>query len=493
MKLRLPLAGKLLLWLLLNLLLLAALVVLTSGQRGLGWQTLLSEPVRDRMFAIGQSLGRDLSAEARAQWPGVLAEYGERYGAHFDCCEESPAPRRGEAPPPDDRGAPFDDRPPPPRGDEQPPFGASFDRHDRPPPNQPGPPMAPPDDRGPAQRIVVRRLSGAGYAIGIPLMVGEGRDRHPASMTATVPTLWALARFLGLQHWLTLPLLGVVLSLLLWLPLMLYLTRSIARVTEATQRIADGRFDVRVALRSGDELGHLSEAVNGMAARLQRHADAQRLFLADVAHEVTSPLSRPQIGLGILEERSDDASRAVIADLQEDAEQMSDLLRELLLFSRADNEFAQRSQAESFALRPLLEAVIQRDGERVALHVDDGLALHSHRAFVIRAVSNLVRNAMRYAGDAGPIELRAQQQGEHVEIAVLDRGPGVPAAAIARLGDPFFRPEHSRSRDSGGFGLGLAIVRRCAQACGGSVSFRNRADGGFEALLSLPRQAPQAG
>ena len=84
-----------------------------------------------------------------------------------------------------------------------------------------------------------------------------------------------------------------------------------------------------------------------------------------------------------------------------------------------------------------------------------------------------------------PIELVAVRDGAEVKLSVRDRGPGVPEAALARLGEPFFRPELSRDRASGGFGLGLAIVRRCVAACHGEVRFRNRAGGGFEAEIAL--------
>ena len=492
MKPRLPLYAKLLLLLALNLALLLALFVGASGRSGGGWSLLLSQPVRDRLFAIGQEIGRDLSSQQQGEWPATLTEYGTRFGVRFDCCRAFDGPMSG--PPP--RYSPDDPRggmPPPqfgpePRGG----FGGRLDERPEARPNERfddrSPP--PPDDRSPSARISIRSVS-AGYEIALPSMIGEREARRPTSLVATAPGLISLLRFLGLQHWLMLAALGIVLSVLLWLPFLFSLTRAIQRIRDVTTRIAEGRFGARVDLRSHDELGQLSESVNRMAMRLQRLTEDQRLFLADVAHEVTSPLSRLQIGLGILESRASEADRRLIDDLHEDAEQMSDLLREVLLFSRADIEFAQRSQPERFKLSELFANIVQRDGlrDRIAIGIDDDVELQSYRAFLIRALSNLIRNALRYAGESGPIELRSTStlREGRVEIAVLDRGPGVPEDALLRLGDPFFRPEGSRSRDSGGFGLGLAIVRRCAHACGGEVRFRNREGGGFEARLILPR------
>jgi two-component system sensor histidine kinase CpxA len=89
-------------------------------------------------------------------------------------------------------------------------------------------------------------------------------------------------------------------------------------------------------------------------------------------------------------------------------------------------------------------------------------------------VANLVRNALRYAGHAGPVQVSAQAQDGHVMLSVSDSGPGVAEGELERLFEPFYRPDSARTREAGGTGLGLAIVRTCVDACGGSVSARNR-------------------
>ncbi len=137
-------------------------------------------------------------------------------------------------------------------------------------------------------------------------------------------------------------------------------------------------------------------------------------------------------------------------------------------------------------LRPLLLQVLQHEDPRQRLRADivAGVRAMARQALLERAVANLVRNALRYAGDA-PVELSVARGGNAIHILVRDRGPGVPEAALPRLGEPFYRPEVSRDRDSGGSGLGLAIVKRCVEACGGGLSFRNREGGGFEAEIRL--------
>ena len=120
------------------------------------------------------------------------------------------------------------------------------------------------------------------------------------------------------------------------------------------------------------------------------------------------------------------------------------------------------------------------------VNVPDNMHVKARPAMLERALSNLVRNARRYAAEgAQPIEITVDCAGAGIRSWVRDRGPGVTESALARLGEPFFRPELSRSRATGGFGLGLAIVRRCVAACNGEVRFRNRVGGGFEAELTL--------
>jgi two-component system sensor histidine kinase CpxA len=254
----------------------------------------------------------------------------------------------------------------------------------------------------------------------------------------------------------------------------------------ATQKISHGRFDTRVEENRSDELGDLAKAINVMAERLDAVLTGQRQFIADVAHEVASPVARMQIGLGILESRLAEADMSALTDVREDLEEMSGMLNELLLFSRARIE-APRSAPAAVKLRPLVDKVVHAnsDGTKIEVDIPTALSVMAQPAMLSRALANLVRNAQRYGVAQSPPEIVAVQDANRVRLSVRDRGPGVPEPALARLGDPFFRPELSRSRATGGFGLGLAIVRRCIADCNGEVRFSNREGGGFEAELIL--------
>ena len=115
----------------------------------------------------------------------------------------------------------------------------------------------------------------------------------------------------------------------------------------------------------------------------------------------------------------------------------------------------------------------------------ESIANSSDAELLVRALANLVRNSIRYAGEAGPITLSGRREGNLILLTVSDCGPGVPANELARIFDPFYRVDVSRDRATGGVGLGLAIVKTCVEACGGSVSCRNREPKGLDVTLQL--------
>ena len=476
---RYPLALRLLSGLLLNFLLIAALFVALPGRGGLGWDLLLTAPVRERLLNVGDQIARALAATPESQWQGLLAAESAQRGVQFT----TRSGFGGEPPPQGEH--------PPQRGDERPPPDADPEMPPGPPPGA-GPRRGPPPGAAQTDRsiladmIAVERSSWReGFAVRIPMQVNS----QPVDLTVQAAGWVPLLRFLGIADWVLFGLLCLLATGLLWAPFAWRLTRAITALTRATQTIAEGRFDVRVPLRRRDELGQLAESVNDMAARLERQVETQKQFVADVAHEVTAPLARLRVGLELLGTAPDPRTAQVQADLHDDAEQMSALLDELLLFSRT-GQTAGREPAQSVALRDLVQAAVEQEAPTVlafaAVKLDVPPELHVAvpPALVQRAVANLIRNALRYG--QVDVEVLAEAMGGSARLTVRDRGPGVPPEALARLGEPFYRPDFARAREHGGTGLGLAIVRRCITAADGTVVFRNRDGGGFEAVLTLP-------
>jgi len=117
--------------------------------------------------------------------------------------------------------------------------------------------------------------------------------------------------------------------------------------------------------------------------------------------------------------------------------------------------------------------------------MNDNLKVRAAEGLLRRAIANILRNAIRYAGDAGPIEIVAEKKSSKVIITVRDEGPGVPDAHMTKLFEPFFRPEPERGRSTGGVGLGLAIARTCILACSGSIYATNLSPKGFAVVIEL--------
>jgi two-component system sensor histidine kinase CpxA len=258
-------------------------------------------------------------------------------------------------------------------------------------------------------------------------------------------------------------------------------------MTQATEQIAEGRFDAPVQAGRRDELGRLGQAINRMAARLSGYVSGQKRFLGDTAHELCSPIARIQVALGILEQRADDKQKAYVEDVREEAQQMSSLVNELLSFSRIGLQ-QKEIKLEPVNLAATVRKVLDRESvasSSVTVEIENTLSVLAEPELLQRALANLIRNALRYAGLAGPILLSAASIGDRVSLTIADSGPGVPKETLEQIFDPFFRVESSRSRDSGGVGLGLAIVKTCVEACQGTVSARNRQPIGLQIDITL--------
>jgi two-component system sensor histidine kinase CpxA len=288
------------------------------------------------------------------------------------------------------------------------------------------------------------------------------------------------------RPWLLAVTLVLALSILLWLPFVRNITRSIEQMTAAAERIAEERFDVRVDDRRGDELGRLGKAINHLAARLSGFVGGQKRFLGDISHELNSPLGRMQVALGILEERVEPAQLAYVADAREEVVLMSRLIEELIAYAKAGMK-ASEIQLTRVNLRQLAERVIECEAASATIHlrIDQMIDVLAQPDLLTRALANVIRNAVRYSQAAGPVTVTAKRQGDLVNLAVTDCGEGPPEESLSKIFDPFYRIEPDRSRQTGGVGLGLAIVKSCVESCQGAVSARKLAPSGFEISFSL--------
>ncbi len=265
------------------------------------------------------------------------------------------------------------------------------------------------------------------------------------------------------------------------------ITYPLARMTEATEKIALGDFDVKLEEKRGDEVGRLGKAINHMALRLSRFVTGQKRFLGDVAHELASPIARTQLALSILEIKTLEHNRQYVEDAIEEMDHMSDIVNGLLSFSRAEI-VPGNIDSTQINLLPLVQKVLAREkalDEDVRVEICDKIYVDGDYELLFRAFSNMLRNALRYAKGHGLITITARAEEQKIIVEFSDLGPGVPEEMIDQVFDPFYRVEKSRERDTGGVGLGLSIVKSCVEACKGNVTAKNLTPKGFCVSVEL--------
>ena len=298
-------------------------------------------------------------------------------------------------------------------------------------------------------------------------------------------TAAAKGLFFDYRPWLFGGLAVLILSIVFWTPFVLGITRYAKRISRATEQIADGNFNTKIGASRGDELGLAGESIEEMSARIGTLVSGQKRFLADVAHELCAPLARIRTGLGIAQNGADSRLASRLDSIDEDAEELSSLVSELMAFTKTGTS---NVEIESVNLTELVKELAARElqGHPVEIAMRDLLFVNADRRLLSRAVSNVFRNCNRHGGADCAVKITGRAEGNDVRLIILDDGPGVPQEEVHRLLEPFYRPDKSRSRDTGGAGLGLAIVDNCLRAFGGRVFADNNDAGGFLVDIHLP-------
>jgi len=320
------------------------------------------------------------------------------------------------------------------------------------------------------------------------LVMAEVRGGEDELFLATVVDL-------GRLHSLT-PVMRIAIALLISglvsLGLATMLSRPVRRLRVAAQALADGDLSVRVGGRGHDEVSALARDFDVMAERLREMLESQRQLLRDVSHELRSPLARLRIALE-LAERSDKPAQA-LARVEKEADELEQLLANLLSLSRLESGQSVLERRD-VALHELLQTIVndadfeaQADNRRVVLQSEQVMTLSGDPVLLRSAIENVVRNAVHYTAEGTVVEVGLNAEGSQALIRVCDHGEGVPQAALQKMFEPFARVGEARDRDSGGYGLGLAITGQVVAAHGGQVSACNRDGGGLCVEIRLPQQ-----
>jgi len=331
-------------------------------------------------------------------------------------------------------------------------------------------------------------MQGAMHGPGMPMMHAEGaffvvqvalRDGTLVTFDSLVS---AEAAEMPLRFALTLlVLLGTVVALSL--VAVRWVTGPLSSLANAAERLGEDIHRPPLPETGPLEARRAARAFNTMQQRLQRFINDRTRILTAMSHDLKTPITRLRLRTELLD---DEALRAKFA---KDLADMESMVTQTLDFMRDASATEPLQRVDVMALLESLQRDYQDTGGTVEIEGRIAHPLDGRPLALRRCLTNLLDNAIRYGKRA---TLRAEESTGRITIRVLDEGPGISETDLERAFEPFFRGEASRSRETGGTGLGLGIARNIARAHGGDLELKNRPQGGLEAILSLPQATLRA-
>jgi two-component system, OmpR family, sensor histidine kinase CpxA len=281
-----------------------------------------------------------------------------------------------------------------------------------------------------------------------------------------------------------------------------YITAPILHLRAATHLLATGHLSTRVGEAAGnrhDELAELSRDFDHMAEQIESLISSQRRLLADISHELRSPLARLTVALGLARLHANSESASALDRIEVEAERLNTLIGSLLRLARIEGG-SESVEGELVALDQVVldvagDADFEAQGRnrRVRVTQVDGCTVLGNRQLLRGAIENVIRNAVNYTDEGTEVQITLRKSHANgngmAVISVRDRGRGVPEESLRDIFLPFYRVGDARDRFSGGSGLGLSITERAVRLHGGKVKAENCPDGGLLVELSLPSVA----
>lgn len=290
----------------------------------------------------------------------------------------------------------------------------------------------------------------------------------------------------------------VVLTILFSIPYFLlstrYLVQPISRLTEATKRIKQGNYDVMLPTRRKDEIGQLATHFQVMSRELERVDKAQKEFVANVSHEIQSPLASIQGFADTLQskELSEGERQRYAAIISEEARHLAALSRQLLLLSKLDNA-NDAVACRLYKLKPQLRQVVQlmewqltEKEIAVRIAVPEQLQAYGDEVLLLQVWTNLISNAVKHIPAGRSVTINAYCDDTACSVTVADTGDGIPDEQLPHIFDRFYRGDSARERASGSTGLGLSIVRKIIRLHGGTITVYSQLGEGTSFIVVLP-------
>ncbi len=262
------------------------------------------------------------------------------------------------------------------------------------------------------------------------------------------------------------------------------LLKPIRWLMDGVDHVSSGNFSHEIPVKKKDELGQLSKSFNSMTKRISEMIHSKEQLLLDVSHELRSPLTRMKLALEFI---PDDLTRD---SLSEDVVEMEKMITEILESERLNSHYGKLNlQSVNVAelINDTAEHYMSRAPGLKVSSVPDFLNLTIDIDRIAMVLKNVIENALRYSQpDGKPVELAVHQDNDYLNIIIKDDGIGIPEDELAFIFEPFYRVDRSRSKDTGGYGLGMSLCKKFMEAHEGMIDIRSTFDVGTTVILRFP-------
>jgi len=342
---------------------------------------------------------------------------------------------------------------------------------------------------------------GVPYWVKAGNMPGEHGDKYFFAIGRSLETSVTAVRNFTKAYFLTLPLILALISVLGWMLAGLVI-RPLNAVAQAAQNITGSNLSIQIPLRgAGDELDNLVESFNRMTARLNESFDQVRRFSTDVSHELRTPLTaiRGQLEVALFTAETKEQYHEAMINALEDVEQLSSIVRALLLLSQAESGQLVLQKAP-LDLGEVAEDVVDQfqipaEEKRLMLksRIEPGIIAMADRTQIERLFSNLLSNAVKYTPAGGAVNVTVRRdEGNGARIEIQDTGAGIPPENLPHIFDRFYRVRNPHTNSIQGLGLGLSFVSWIVKAHGGSIDVTSTVGEGTCFTMRLPAEVPAA-
>ena len=286
---------------------------------------------------------------------------------------------------------------------------------------------------------------------------------------------------------------GLLFAAIISLVLTMNMTGPIRKLGRGTRSLISGEFKTRVSIKNRDEFGKLSRDFNILAKTLDKNSESQKQWLADISHELRTPIAILKSELEAVEDGIREFDKETLQSLTHEVKRINNLVNDLYELTLADLG-AMKYQMREMNLGICLKEVIESYKDRFSsssieltqiIEADSACLGDSYR--LEQLFTNLIENTLRYTDPPGKLNIHLTEEKDQILITFSDSAPGVDENVLEKIFDRFFREELSRSRDKGGAGLGLAICHEIVEAHSGSIIATSSDLGGLLIQISLPK------